>query len=64
MRFAHLLGRINTRVLLFLVFFLLIVPFGLILRLAGSDPLGRRWRPHWKSYREPAEKVEISENPY
>jgi hypothetical protein len=41
--FAHVLGWFNTRVLLSAMFFLILTPVGLILRVAGWDPLGR-WR--------------------
>jgi len=39
---AHGLGWINTRLLLGMVFVVLIMPIGLILRLSGYDPLRLR----------------------
>ncbi len=42
MAFGHVLGWINTRILLGAVFFLLVTPIGLLLRLAGKDPLHRK----------------------
>lgn len=42
MKLASVLGYINSRVLLFLLFYLLITPYGLISRLFGRDPLNRR----------------------
>lgn len=39
---AHLLGRINTYFLLGAVFFLMIVPMGLMVRLFKHDPLRLR----------------------
>ena len=52
-RLAHGLGWINARILLSAVFFLIMTPVGLVLRLAGWDPL-RRVRPAteslWSSY--------------
>ncbi len=39
MAFGHVLGWINTRVILGLVFFVVVTPIGLIMRLLGKDPL-------------------------
>jgi hypothetical protein len=57
-RLARVLGYVNSRVLLTLVFAAVFVPVSLIWRLAGSDPLGRRrarwpgWVPAPPSHRE------------
>jgi hypothetical protein len=51
MRFAHVLGWINTRILLSLVFFLLITPFGFLMRLLGRDPMARKFDKIATSYR-------------
>ena len=42
MRFAALLGHVNSRVLLTLMYYLAITPYGFVSRLAGRDPLRRR----------------------
>ncbi len=42
MRFAVLLGHVNSRVLLTLVYYLVVTPYGVVTRLVGRDPLGRR----------------------
>ena len=42
MTLAGALGYVNTRILLSLVYYLIITPFGVLLRLMGHDPLGRR----------------------
>ncbi len=42
MKFAMLLGHINSRILLTLLFYLVFVPYNLISRIAGRDPLQRR----------------------
>lgn len=39
MKVGELLGWINTRILLGLVFYGLITPMGLLMRLAGKDPM-------------------------
>lgn len=42
MRFAVALGHINSRILLSLMFYIAITPYGFISRLVGRDPLRRR----------------------
>ena len=43
-KFAHLLGRVNTEIILFLFYFLIFTPFGLLTKLFGHDPLNRKIR--------------------
>jgi fatty acid desaturase len=45
MRLAEALGWLNTRVLLILIFYLVVTPLGLIMRLFGLSPLPRD--SHW-----------------
>jgi hypothetical protein len=42
MRFAVLLGHVNSRVILTLVYYLGVTPYGVVTRLVGRDPLRRR----------------------
>ncbi len=42
MRLAVLLGHVNSRVLLTLMYYLVITPYGFVTRLVGRDPLRRR----------------------
>jgi hypothetical protein len=42
MRLAVALGHVNSRVLLTLMYYLVVTPYGLVTRLAGRDPLRRR----------------------
>ncbi|MEW6687574.1 MAG: SxtJ family membrane protein [Pseudomonadota bacterium] len=51
MRLAHVLAWVNTRVLLFLVFLLVILPTALVLKALGRDPLRRRFDRAAPSYR-------------
>lgn len=49
---AHVLGWMNARVILTVVFALVLVPLSLVWRLIGRDPLARRrasW-PGWVAY--------------
>ena len=49
MRFAVLLGHVNSRVLLTLVYYLVVTPYGFVTRLVGRDPMRRRG-PRAESY--------------
>ena len=42
MGFAAALGHVNSRVLLTLVYYLVVTPYGVVTRLVGRDPLRRR----------------------
>ena len=51
-RMALALGYVNARVILTVAFVVVFIPVGLVWRLIGRDPLGRRqagWRG-WQSY--------------
>jgi len=51
MRFAEVLGWVNTRIILGLVFVGVFSPLGLTMRLFGRDTLQKRWDPRLKTYR-------------
>jgi hypothetical protein len=57
-RFAGVLGYINARILLTLLFSVLLVPLSLVWRVLGKDPLARRreqfpgWTPYPERYRD------------
>jgi Saxitoxin biosynthesis operon protein SxtJ len=60
MLLAEGLSYITTRIILGLVFFLIITPIGVLKRLSGWDPLGRRgarsasyWKPYSARQRDP-----------
>jgi hypothetical protein len=48
---GHILGWINTRIILGLVFYGVVTPIGVIRRLMGKDPMGRKCRADLDSYR-------------
>jgi hypothetical protein len=54
MRVGAVLGWINTRILLFIVYCVLIVPIGVFIRLRGGDPLARRLERGATTYRVPS----------
>ena len=51
MMLGHVLGWINTRIILGLVFYVVVTPIGMVRRWLGKDPMGRRHRPDLESYR-------------
>jgi len=51
MALGHFLGRVNSYIILGLVFFFVLQPIAYIMRLTGYDPLRRR-RKGEKTYRE------------
>ena len=57
-RFAGVLGYVNARILLTLLFSVLLVPLSLVWRMLGKDPLARRreqfpgWTPYPERYRD------------
>jgi saxitoxin biosynthesis operon SxtJ-like protein len=50
MAFAHGLGWFNTRLLLVLVFYLMLTPLGLLMRILGKRPLNLEREPEAESY--------------
>jgi hypothetical protein len=53
MRLAEVLAYVSTHVILAVVFFLIVTPIGVVKRMLGWDPLGRRARPsesYWQPY--------------
>jgi hypothetical protein len=66
MKFGHVLGWINTRIILGITFLLLFVPVALLLHLLGKDPMKRRLDPSARSYRINSEQLprERMEKPF
>ena len=51
MRFGMLMSAVVNRVVLGIVFYLILLPFGLVFRIRGIDPLRRKWDLKLESYR-------------
>jgi saxitoxin biosynthesis operon SxtJ-like protein len=57
-RLAHVLGYVNARVLLTVLFTVVLVPLSFVWKLTGKDPLARRrntwpgWSPYPARYRD------------
>ncbi|MGB5257494.1 MAG: SxtJ family membrane protein [Woeseiaceae bacterium] len=56
MRFGLLASRVMTPLVLGIVFFGMIAPMALVMRLMGKDPLRRAFDPNQESYRVPSMK--------
>jgi len=50
MKFAFILGWVNTRILLCIIFYLVFTPVGLFMRLFKIDPLERKFNRSSASY--------------
>jgi len=51
MKFGNVMNWINTRLILGIIFYGLILPFGLVMRLFGKDPMRRKLDSSMPSYR-------------
>jgi hypothetical protein len=52
MAIGEVLGWINTRIILSIIFYGVFTPVALVMRLRGQDPMRRGWDPNLESYRE------------
>ena len=57
MAIGDILGWINSRILLGIVFFVIIFPMGLLMRLFGYDPMAKQFNAQIKSYRIKSDPV-------
>ena len=60
MTVGDVLGRINTRIILGIVFYGVVTPIGAYRRWRGHDPMRRGWDPQAQSYRVPRESRDAS----
>ena len=63
MKIGHAIGWVNTRIILGVLFYVLVLPMGLIMRLFGKDPMAREMNKSISSYRiesvsEPKDRLE------
>lgn len=58
------LGRINSVLLLGMVYFLMVVPMGCIMRLIGKDPIPKKFDPLVKTYRRESSESTSLEVPF
>ena len=57
MRFGFVMNAIMTRIVLGVVFYALLLPYGLVFRLVRKDPMHRRWENQLSSYRVKSRKT-------
>jgi hypothetical protein len=48
---GHILGWVNTRIILGVLFYGIITPMGLVMKLSGRDPMRRGFEPDAQTYR-------------
>ena len=48
---GHVLGWINSKIMLALIFYFVVAPMGLVMRLFGRDPMARKSNPASSTYR-------------
>ena len=51
LKFGAVAGWINTRIILLLLFYVVLLPVGLVMKVFGADPLRRKTDPTVQSYR-------------
>lgn len=66
MAIGHVLGWINTRIILGIMFYIIFLPIGIIMKLFGKDPMARTIEKSQNSYRitNTIPKKEHVERPY
>ncbi len=64
MKFAFVLGWINTRLILGIFFYLILTPVGLLMRLIGRDALHRKFDRKASTYWEKREPAEFKRERY
>lgn len=50
MKFARIMGIITTSIILSVAYYFVVTPIGIIMKIAGRDPLHRRFDRRAKSY--------------
>lgn len=64
LKIGFILGWINSRIILGFIFYVIMTPFSLIMRLFGYDPMNRKVKLKMKSYCEKKQKVSKMEVPF
>ncbi|MFH1798492.1 MAG: SxtJ family membrane protein [Candidatus Omnitrophota bacterium] len=49
-KIAKIIGWVNTRIILILVYYLILTPIGIVLRMIGKDPLTRKIDKNAETY--------------
>jgi hypothetical protein len=48
---GHVMGWVNTRIILGVLFYGVVTPMGLVMKLTGRDPMRREFEPDAQTYR-------------
>jgi len=48
---GHVMGWVNTRIILGVLFYGVVTPMGLVMKLTGRDPMRREFEPEAQTYR-------------
>ena len=48
---GHVMGWVNTRIILGVLFYVVVTPMGLVMKLTGRDPMRREFEPDAQTYR-------------
>jgi len=66
LKFGHIAGWINTRIILGIMFYIIFFPAGILMRLLGKDPMSRKLDSSANSYRITSEHMDKDhfERPY
>ncbi|MFM7557701.1 MAG: hypothetical protein ACKO46_03925 [Alphaproteobacteria bacterium] len=52
-KFGDIIGKINSKIIIFIMFYALFVPIGLLLKIFGKDILSKKLKPNDSSYFKP-----------
>jgi hypothetical protein len=55
MKLAMIINAVVTRAVLGIVYYLVVSPMGLAMKLMGKDPMARQWMAALRSYRQPSQ---------
>lgn len=53
LKIGHLLGWINSRIILSVIFGLVVTPMALVMKVIKRDTMNRQWQPQLATYRLP-----------
>ena len=64
MKAAHVLGWVNTRILLTFIYYFIMTPIGLLMRISGKDILDENIEPRKEDYWVRREKIAFDSQRY
>lgn len=53
LKFGEIVGKINSKIIIFIMFYCLFTPIGLVLKIFGKDLLSKKLQPQVSSYFKP-----------